>query len=83
MTTVMASRRRVALRMLLLEAGLLAAILGGFAAISVWRVGYAPLETLVLLAAALMAAALLAEWFLVRAHWKRLGSDLGGGRQAP
>ena len=78
--TALPERRRVAVRLLLLEAGLLAGILGAFALVSWWRVGTAPLETLVLLGAALIAPALGAEWFLVRRDWKRLDADLGGGR---
>ena len=75
------ARRRVAFRLLLLEAGLLAAILGAFALVSVWRVGTAPLVTLVLLGAALIAPVLAAEWYLIRRDWKRLGMESeGGGR---
>ncbi len=74
------NRRRVALRLLLLEAALLGGILGAFALVSVWRVGTAPLETLILLGAALIAPVLAAEWLLVRRDWKRLDADFGGGR---
>jgi hypothetical protein len=77
------NRRRVALRLLLLEAGLLAGILGAFALVSVWRVGTAPLGTLVLLGAALIAPVLAAEWYLVRRDWERIDAGLGGGGRAP
>ena len=73
------NRRKVALRLMLLEAGLLAGILGGFALVSIWRVGTAPLLTLVLLGAILIAPVLGAEWVLVRREWKRLDADFGGG----
>lgn len=75
-------RRRVALRLLLLEAGLLAGILGAFALVSVWRVGTAPLVTVVLLGAALIAPVLAAEWYLIRRDWKRLDTESEGGGQA-
>lgn len=77
------NRRRIAVRLLLLEAGLLAGILGAFALVSVWRVGTAPLETLVLLGAALIAPILGAEWLLVRRDWKRLDAGFGGSGRAP
>ena len=82
MTTELLSRRRVAIRLLLLEAALLAGILGAFALVSAWRVGTAPLETIVLLGAAMIAPTLVAEWAWVRFHWKHLDADFGGG-QAP
>lgn len=81
--TALPNRRRIALRLLLLEAGLLAGILGGFALVSVWRVGTAPLGPLVLLGAALIAPVLGAEWFLVRRDWKRIDTDFGGSGRAP
>ncbi len=74
------SRRKLAIHLFLREAALLAGILGAFALLSEWRVGLASVETLVLAGAALMAASLGVEWALVRSHWKRLGSDYGGGR---
>ncbi len=77
------NRKRIAVRLLLLEAGLLAGILGAFALVSVWRVGTAPLETLLALGAALIAPVLGAEWYLVLRGWKRLDADLGGGGRAP
>lgn len=83
MTAPEESRRRVAVRLLLLEALLLGGILGAFALVAVWRVGTAPLETLVALGAILMAPVLGAEWVLVRMHWKRLETDFGRGRGAP
>jgi len=81
--TALPNRRRVALRLLLLEAGLLAGILGAFALVSVWRVGTAPLEALVLLGGALIVPVLGAEWFLVRREWKRLDADLGDSGRTP
>jgi hypothetical protein len=77
------NRRRIALHLLFLEAGLLAGILGAFALVSAWRVGTAALETLVVLGAALIAPVLGAEWYLVRRDWKRLDAELGGGGRAP
>ena len=81
--TALPNRKRIALRLLLLEAGLLAGILGGFALVSVWRVGSAPLVPLVLLGAALIAPVLGAEWFLVRRDWKRIDTGFGGSGRAP
>ncbi len=76
----MPNRRKVALRLLVLEGLLLAGILGAFALISLWRVGSAPLLLLVLLGATLIVPVLGAEWYLVRRDWKRLDADLGDGR---
>ncbi len=83
MSAVIVARRRVAVRLLLLEAALLGAILGAFALVSVWRVGTAALETLILLGAALIAPVLGAEWYLVRRDWKRLELESGGPGRAP
>ncbi len=76
----MPNRRKVALRLLVLEGLLLAGILGAFALVSLWRVGSAPLLLLVLLGATLIVPILGAEWYLVRRDWKRLDADLGDGR---
>lgn len=83
MTTTLIARRRVALRLLLLEAALLGGILGAFALVSAWRVGTAPLETLVLLGATLIAPVLGAEWYLVRRDWKLLDASLGDRERGP
>ncbi len=80
MTVEVTHRKRVALRLLLLEAGLLGGILGAFAFVSLWHSGSASLEAIVLLGAVLLVAVLVAEWFLVRSRWKQLGPDFGGGR---
>lgn len=83
MTTALVSRRRVALHLLLLEAGLLAGILGTFALVSLWLAGAASLESLILPGAPLLASALVAEWILVRLHWKRLDAGFGSEGRAP
>ncbi|HYM39555.1 MAG TPA: hypothetical protein VEY12_05355 [Thermoplasmata archaeon] len=83
MTTTLVARRRVALRLLLFEAALLGGILGAFALISLWRVGTAPLQTLVLLGGALIAPVLGAEWYWVRRDWKLLDAGLGERERGP
>ncbi len=83
MSAVIVARRRVAVRLLLLEAALLGGILGAFALVSIWRVGTAALDTLVLLGAALIAPVLGAEWYLVRRDWRRLEVESEGGRRSP
>lgn len=80
MTVEVAHRKKVALRLLILEAALLGGILGAFALVSLWLSGAASLEAIVLLGAVLLVAVLVAEWFLVRSRWKQLGSDFGGRR---
>ncbi len=82
MSAIVVARRRVAVRLLLAEAGLLVGILGAFALVSVWRVGTATLETLLLLGATLIAPVLGAEWYLVRRDWKRLEAESEGGGRA-
>ena len=82
MTEVVVARRRVAVRLLLLEAALLGGILGGFALVSLWRVGTATLETLLLLGGALIGPVLVAEWYLVRRDWRRLDLESEGGGRA-
>lgn len=81
--TALPNRKRVAIRLLLLEGAFLAGILGAFALVSAWRVGTAPLVTLVLLGGALIAPVLGAEWFLVRRDWKRLDAELEDAGRAP
>ncbi len=78
MTDALVHRRRVAVRLLLLEAGFLAAILGGFALLA-WRLagGVASLADLVA-GLALVPLCLLGNWLLVRSSWKRLRDDFGG-----
>ncbi len=76
-------RRRIALRLLLLEAGLLAGILGGFAMLAWWLAGGVASAAELVAAVGLMLACLLGNWFLVRSGWRRLGDDFGGGGQAP
>ncbi len=76
-------RRRVALRLLLLEAGMLGGILGVFALVSVWRVGTATLETLLGFGATLILPVLGVEWYLVRRDWRRLDLESEGGGRAP
>ncbi len=83
MTDALVHRRRIAFRLLLLEAGLLAGILGGFAIVSWWLAGGVATAASLIAGLALLPACLLANWFLVRAGWKRLGGDFGGGGRAP
>ncbi len=83
MTDALVHRRRVAVRLLLLEAGFLAAILGGFAVLSWWLAGGAVLQGGLLGGLALLPACLLGNWLLVRSGWKHLGEDLGGRGPAP
>ncbi len=73
----------MALRLLLLEAGFLAGILAGFAALAWWLAGGASSGVELVAAVALMLACLLGNWALVRSGWKRLGGDFGGGPPAP
>ncbi|HII39684.1 MAG TPA: hypothetical protein HA326_00495 [Thermoplasmata archaeon] len=77
------NRRRIAVRLLLLEATLLVAILGAFALVVEWRVGAGSLALLVVLGAALIAPALGVEWYLVVRNWKRLDAESGGDGPAP
>ncbi len=72
-------RRRVAVRLLLLEAGFLAAILGGFALLSWWLAGGALSKGSLLAGLVLLPACLAGNWLLVRSGWRHLGDDLGGG----
>ncbi len=83
MTDALVHRRRVALRLLLLQAGLLAGIIGGFALLSWWLAGGSGSAAELATAAALMLTCLLVNWFLVRSGWRHLGDDFGGGGQAP
>ncbi len=79
MTDGFLHRRRIALRLLLLEAAFLSGILGGFALIA-WRLEGGTASGLSLLAGlVLLPFCLLANWFLVRSQWKHLGDDFGGG----
>ncbi len=83
MTDALVHRRKIATRLLLLEAGLLAGILGGFAVLSWWLAGGQLTAGSLVAALALLPACLLANWFLVRSGWKRLDDDFGGGGRAP
>ncbi len=83
MTDALVHRRRIAVRLLLLEAGFLAGILGGFAVLSWWLAGGRFTEDILLAALALLPVCLVANWFLVRSGWKRLDKDFGGGPRAP
>ncbi len=83
MTDALVHRRRIAVRLLLLEAGFLAGILGGFAVLSWWLAGGQFTEDSLLAALVLLPVCLLANWFLVRSGWKRLDEDFGGRRQSP
>ena len=83
MTDALVHRRRVAVRLLLLEAGFLAAILGGFALLSWWLARGAVPEASLLAGIALLPACLLGNWLLVRSGWKHLGDDLGGDGPGP
>ncbi len=82
MTDTLVHRRRVAVRLLLLEAALLAGILGGFATVAWWLAGGVASAVELVFAAGLMLVCLLGNWFLVRSGWRRLGDDFGGGRRA-
>ncbi len=80
MTDAFVHRRRIALRLLLLEAAFLSGILGGFALIA-WRLeGGLGSELSLLAGLVLLPFCLLANWLLVRSDWKRLDEDFGGGR---
>ncbi len=83
MTGALVHRRRIAVRLLLLEAGFLAGILGGFAILSWWMAGGQFTEASLLAAVSLLPACLVANWFLVRSGWKRLDGDFGGGPRGP
>ena len=83
MTDALVHRRRVAVRLLLLEAGFLAAILGGFAVLSWWLARGALAVESLLAALALLPACLLANWLLVRSGWKHLGDRFFGGGSGP
>ena len=83
MTDALVHRRRIAVRLLALEAGLLGGILAGFALVSWWYVGGAVAGPSLLAGLALIPACLLANWVLVRSGWKRLGDDFGGGPSGP
>ncbi len=83
MTDALVHRRRIAVRLLLLEAGLLGGILGGFAVLSWWLAGGQFTEGSLIAALMLLPACLVANWFLVRSGWKQLDDDFGGGGQAP
>jgi hypothetical protein len=80
MTVEVAHRKRVAFHLLLLEAALLAGILGAFALVSLWLSAAASLGMVVVLGAALLMAVLTVEWILVRSRWRHLDSESGGGR---
>ena len=83
MTDALLHRRKVAVRLLLLEAALLAGILGGFAILSWWLAGGAVTPAGLVAGLALLPACLLANWLLVHSGWRRLGDDFGGGGRAP
>ena len=83
MTDVLVHRRRVAIRLLLVEAGFLAGILGAFGLVAWWLVGAATSGAALLAGLALLPACLLANWYLVRSQWKHLGDDYGGGGEGP
>ena len=83
MTDAFVQRRRVAVRLLLLEAGFLTGIFGGFALLAWWLEGATGSEVSLIAGLALLPLCLLANWFLVRSQWKRLGDDFGGGPRAP
>ncbi len=83
MTEAFVHRKRIALRLLLLEAGFLSGILGGFALITWWLEGGSGSELSLVAGLVLLPFCLLANWFLVRSHWKHLGDDFGGGPRAP
>ncbi len=83
MTDALVHRKRVAVRLLLLEAGLLAGILGGFALLAWWLVGGASSAASVLAGLLLLPVCLLGNWLLVRSGWKHLDDDFGGGGGAP
>ena len=78
MTDALVHRRRVAVRLLILEAGFLAGILGGFGLVAWWLVGAATSVAALLAGLALLPACLVANWLLVRSQWKHLGDDFGG-----
>ncbi len=71
------------MRLLLLEAGFLAAILGGFTLVTWWIAGAFDSGLELATAAVLMGACLLVNWHLVRSGWRRLNDDFGGGDGAP
>lgn len=81
--TALLHRKRVAIRLLLLEAGFLAGILGAFALVSLWLSGTGSMEPIALQGGILMAALLVFDWYLIRSHWKRLGDESGGSGWAP
>jgi hypothetical protein len=78
-TDALVRRRKVAVRLLLLEASFLAGILGGFAVVSTWLAGGVVTEASLLAGLALLPTCLLANWLLVRSGWKHLDDDFGGG----
>jgi len=75
-------RRKVALRLLLREAGLLAAVLGVFAVVSYGLAGGGSSVPMISVGVGVMLVLFLAEWVRVQSKWKRLRDDYGGGYRA-
>ena len=80
MSEVLLHRKRIARRLLVLEAGLLTGVLAVFALISWWLAGARSSGVVVAVGLVLMGVLLGADWQLVRGHWRRLRDDYGGGR---
>ena len=71
------------MRLVLLEAGFLTGILGGFALLAWWLAGGAWSMASAVAGLVLLPACLLTNWLLVRSGWKRLGDGFWGGGRGP
>ena len=78
MMTALEHRRKVAVRLLLVEAGLLAAILAGLVFAVFWLLGTASIRGILLAGGGLMATVLVGNWILVRRNWARIAEVQGG-----
>ena len=76
--TALEHRRKVAVRLLLVEAGLLAAILAGLVFAVFWLLGTASIRGILLAGGGLMATVLVGNWILVRRNWARIAEVQGG-----
>ncbi len=79
MTTAHVHRRRVALRLLIVEAGLLTGILAVFALVSFWLAGRTSSVVIIVLGIGFILALLVGDWVLVRLRWKRHARENGEG----